>query len=211
MSIQRGALALAPLPSAGEVTSLQVALARALGTGRPSDADFLRSLAGLFSMHSISAGERLEWSGRPWQRVLISEEAILRLYRDSASGKRINHHFFRESEVVWPVLVPMRTSRNSFGLAAVEDGTLWSAPFEAFRQMTGVHGYWDRFARGLAEQLAEQALQREQDGQTLSALERYRKLCQEYPILCRRVPDYHLAAWIGVASATFSRLKHHPV
>lgn len=48
---------------------------------------------------------------------------------------------------------------------------------------------------------------REYHRQTLSARERYQIMVRDYPELIRRIPDFQLAAWLGVAPATFSRLK----
>jgi predicted component of type VI protein secretion system len=59
-----------------------------------------------------------------------------------------------------------------------------------------------------AAPIEELTSMREFRKQTLQAGERYRLMLQEYPELVRRVPDNQLAAWLGVASATFSRLKH---
>ena len=88
---------------------------------------------------------------------------------------------------------------------------VWSAPFDSFRRYLQKTGHWTRFALVLTEQLAEQALSREMEQQTLSALDRYRHMVSDYPELIDRVPDYQLASWLGVASATFSRLKHQGI
>ncbi len=177
----------------------------------PADAELLDDLVRLFERNEAAPGRTLEKSGQAWKNVYVLEEGIARLYRQGTGGKVCIHHFFREGDVMWPVFARSRSPRNTLCMAAVENCILWSAPFDTFRRLLQRSGHWARFALVLTEQLAEQALLREVEQQTLSALDRYRRMVADFPELVERVPDYQLASWLGVASATFSRLKHQGV
>jgi hypothetical protein len=45
------------------------------------------------------------------------------------------------------------------------------------------------------------------DNLSLSAEERFEKMCKKYPTLIQRVPQKHLASYIGVTPEFFSKMK----
>lgn len=174
-----------------------------------SENRLFKRLCPLFTSATVTADQALERHDRPWQRVYLVQHGILRLFRESPQGKVAIHHFFAEGAIVWPVFGRSRTVRNTLCLSAVTPAKLWVADFRSFRDTlrNECEGQWARFALSLTEELAELAIMREYHRQTLSARERYRIMVRDYPELIRRIPDFQLAAWLGVAPATFSRLK----
>ncbi|WP_323751775.1 Crp/Fnr family transcriptional regulator [Marinobacter sp.] len=174
-----------------------------------NEALFLNDIARLFHLRRFDAETPLEKHDSPWSNVYLIQYGILRLFRESSTGKVAVHHFFTEGDLVWPVFGRTRTIRNTLCLTSVVPATLWVADFAAFRSAIQGHGdgLWAKFALMLTEELAELTSMREFRKQTMPAKERYELLLDEYPELMKRVPDNQLAAWLGVVPATFSRLK----
>ena len=202
-----------PVP-ASEFEALLNSLSRVFGLRLPDRNDdpdhlFLRAVGELFRKTTISPETALEIHQQPWVNVYLVQHGVLRLFRETNSGKVSIHHFFTEGDMIWPVFGRTRTVRNTLCLTSVTHCTLWVADFRAFRaSIRACSGdRWARFALALTEELAELATMREFHKQTLSATERYGILVRDYPELIRRVPDFQLAAFLGVAPATFSRLK----
>ncbi|MBC7184341.1 MAG: Crp/Fnr family transcriptional regulator [Marinobacter sp.] len=200
--------------AAPESTALLNGLSRIFGIrveGHESDPDarFLADLARLFHQRRVDAETGLEKHDSPWANVYLIQYGILRLFREAPNGKISVHHFFSEGDMVWPVFGRSRTVRNTLCLTSCTPATLWVADFAAFRSAIQSHGegLWPRFALALTEEMAELTSMREFRKHTMSALERYQLLLEEYPELVRRVPDNQLASWLGVVPATFSRLK----
>ncbi|MFC0703093.1 cAMP-binding domain of CRP or a regulatory subunit of cAMP-dependent protein kinases [Marinobacter persicus] len=173
------------------------------------DACFLGDLARLFHPHQVDAETSLEKHDSPWTNVYLIESGVLRLFRESPTGKVAVHHFFSEGDLVWPVFGRSRTVRNTLCLTSSLPAKLWVADFSAFRAAIQNHGdgRWQKFALVLTEEIAELTSMREYRKQTMPATQRYQILLEEYPELVRRVPDNQLASWLGVVPATFSRLK----
>lgn len=173
------------------------------------DARFLADLAKLFHQRRVDAEAQMEKHDTPWANVYLIQYGIMRLFRESPSGKVAVHHFFTEGDMVWPVFGRSRTIRNTLCLTTVTPATVWVADFSAFR--AAIHargeGFWPRFAMALTEEMAELSSMREFRKHTMPAKERYHLLLEEYPELVKRVPDNQLASWLGVVPATFSRLK----
>ncbi|OEY67946.1 cyclic nucleotide-binding protein [Marinobacter sp. X15-166B] len=202
-------------PPPADNLALMNGLSRVFGVGlggpdsHHPDAHLLDELAPLFHKTSVCAEAPLERHQRPWTQVYLVQHGVVRLFRESPSGKISIHHFFTEGALVWPVFGRSRTPRNTLCLSAVTSCTLWVADFHRFRSVIRSHseGRWARFALALTEELAELACMREYHKQTLCAQERYQLLLRDYPELVKRVPGWQLASWLGVVPATLSRLK----
>lgn len=199
----------------GRVRALRNSLARVLGWGIPdrlsrSRRQLLDDMAALFEHRSYGAEVNLETRNRTWQRIYLVEYGVARLYRKNDEGRVSIHHFFDEGSAIWPVFARTRSERNTLCLTTVTPCTVWEADFRPFRELIKQDGdgAWAHFALALMEELAERSTMREFERQTLSAEERYQIMVRDYPELVERVPDYQLAAWLGVATATYSRLKN---
>lgn len=199
----------------GRARSLRNSLARVLGWGMPerlssSRQALLERMAALFEHKTYGSEVTLEKHNRAWQRIYLVEFGVARLYRQSPDKRVSIHHFFDEGCAIWPVFARTRSERNTLCLTTVTPCTVWEADFFPFRDCIKQdgEGAWAHFALSLMEELAEKSTIREFERQTLSAEERYQIMVRDYPELVQRIPDYQLAAWLGVATATFSRLKN---
>jgi CRP/FNR family transcriptional regulator, anaerobic regulatory protein len=65
----------------------------------------------------------------------------------------------------------------------------------------------ERFFRILAENSLVAHQERLMDNLSLTAEERFEKMCKKYPTLIKRVPQKHLASYIGVTPEFFSKMK----
>jgi CRP/FNR family transcriptional regulator, anaerobic regulatory protein len=65
----------------------------------------------------------------------------------------------------------------------------------------------ERFFRILAENSLVAHQERLMDNLSLSAEERFEKMCQKYPSLIQKVAQKHLASYIGVTPEFFSKMK----
>lgn len=173
------------------------------------EALLLSDLAGLFRLHKMEPEHVMEEHDHPWSHVYLLQHGVVRMFRETSSGKVAIHHFFAEGDIIWPVFGRSRTVRNTLCLNSCTAVTAWVADFSAFRSAIQSHGegHWPKFALALTEELAELASMREFRKQTMDACERYMLMQEEYPELVKRVQDNQLAAWLGVVPATFSRLK----
>lgn len=203
-----------PEPASGELALLH-GLSRVFGihlrtAGQQPDHPLLAALSRLFHKVAVDPDTDLEQQLKPWANAYLIQHGVLRLFRETPATKVSIHHFFTEGDLAWPVFGRTRTGRNTLCLSTVTHATLWVADFQAFRTTIRQYGegHWARFALALTEELAEQATMREFQRQTLCAGERYQLLLRDYPELIKRVPDNQLASWLGVAPATYSRLKN---
>lgn len=65
----------------------------------------------------------------------------------------------------------------------------------------------ERFFRILAENSLVTHQERLMDNLSLTAEERYEKFCKKYPTLIHKLPQKHIASYIGVTPEFFSKMK----
>ena len=65
----------------------------------------------------------------------------------------------------------------------------------------------ERFFRILAENSLVAHQERLIDSLNLSAEERFEKFCLKYPTLLQKIPQKHIASYIGVTPEFFSKMK----
>ena len=59
----------------------------------------------------------------------------------------------------------------------------------------------------MAEAFAEEKFLREYEFLIHSPADRYLAFCKDHPALAERLPDYHLASYLGITNVSLSRIK----
>ena len=168
----------------------------------------LAELSAMFIEREYPRKQTLVSAGEKWDKVFFIHQGIVRLYYTDNEGREFNKAFFQEGHLVWPVAPSARRNDSLFSIAALEDIKLSVCNFEAFYSWLIHHGYWENFALPYAEFFAEEKFLREYDFLVSSASERFRKFSLKYPELAKRIPDYHLATYIGITNVSLSRIKN---
>ncbi len=145
--------------------------------------------------------------GDRWNKVFFVERGIVRLFFDTPDGREFNKNFFMEGDFVWPATPATRRHPSLFSIATLETSYIWLADFAPFQKQLMTIQRWEAFALPFAETLADQKIHREYEFLMFDAKTRYLSLLQQNPQLVRRVPDYHLASYLGMTNVTLSRVK----
>ncbi len=69
------------------------------------------------------------------------------------------------------------------------------------------HPAWLRFAKMMAERLFYRKEQKEIELLKCTAEERYRRFLTDFPGLSQRVPQYHIATYLGITPESLSRIR----
>lgn len=98
--------------------------------------------------------------------------------------------------------------RSPFTIEAMEDSIVIEISHDLLKQLMKQYHSWERFIRISVERLYSRKEERERELLYLSARERYNACLRKYPGLDLRVPQYHIASYIGVSPVSLSRLLH---
>lgn len=164
-------------------------------------------LAGLFIERRYQRKITLVPAGEKWDKVFFIHRGIIRLYYTDKDGREFNKGFFREGQLVWPAAPSARHQESLFTIATLEECRISVCGFAPFFSWLKRHNYWEKFALPYTESLAEEKFLREYEFLMKPATERFRNFCIENPELAERIPDYHLASYLGITNVSLSRIK----
>ncbi len=172
-----------------------------------TDEEELADLSGMFARRQYPRKTMIVPAGDKWNKVFYIHHGIIRLFYIDIEGREFNKGFFREKHLVWPIAPVARNNEILFSIAALEDVSAYVCLFERFYTWLNQHGYWEKFALPYAESMAEDKFLREYEFLMNSATERFHNFCTEHPDLVKRIPDYHLASYLGITNVSLSRIK----
>lgn len=183
------------------------ALRRRVFHNRSVEDDKLAELSSFFVKKQCPRNYVFLHAGEKWNYVLYIHEGVIRLFYGDENGREFNKGFFWEDHLVWPVAPSARRDDSLFSIAALESCVVSVCPFKPFYDWLRLSGWWETFALPYAEAFAEQKFLREYEFLMSSARDRYRSFCKEFPGLAHRIPDYHIASYIGITNVSLSRIK----
>ncbi|MEH0018132.1 MAG: Crp/Fnr family transcriptional regulator [Desulfobacter sp.] len=187
--------------------SLAAALKRDLFRDTRHRAGDLAGLSDLFITRRYSSKSMLVNAGEKWETVYFIHKGLIRLFYTDKEGREFNKGFFRENHFLWPVAPSARKDDSLFSIVALEDIKVSVCRFDLFYSWLSQHGHWERFALPYAESFATEKFMREYEFLIHSATERYQNFCARDPDLAGRIPDYHLASYLGITNVSLSRIK----
>lgn len=147
----------------------------------------------------LRQGDAVDWLG-------FLESGLLRMVCNTGD-REINLGFETEGAFVGGYEAYMTRAPARFALEALEKSVVLRFDRSLIESLAAEHACW----RELLGRAAEVELVRKLDAdlrvRTQTADERYRDLARTNPGWLRRVPQYHLASYLGVAPETLSRIR----
>jgi CRP-like cAMP-binding protein len=161
----------------------------------------------IFSVQQLKEGEHWIKAGDSCEDFFYISEGILRLYYIDHAGNEINEGFYDEGELLGPISSYVNGSPCPYYIQALEPATLVVANYHKFHaygfdrpeilrfEITFMHNLFVRNAK--------------RDGKRIlsSGEQRYRWFCREYPQFLERVPQYHIASFLGMNAVSLSRIR----
>ncbi len=166
-----------------------------------------RTFAAMFEVKTLEAPEHLHYPGDKEHKLIFVSSGLLRFYYPGEDGKESNKAFLTEGTFGGALAAAGLGLPLIYGVEALEETSLLAADLSDLLALYDEHPVFDRFGRKLAEHILMRKEVRMRALLQQTAKERYAALRQTEPELVRRVPQYHLASYLGVTEASLSRLK----
>jgi len=149
--------------------------------------------------------------GQVCKTLLFIHQGLFRYYL-LHEGKEITKDFAVDSQN------PFCTAFTSFMLQkpseiwieALEASQVWAWDKSDVQPLFEHHPLWQLFAKRMAEQLFYRKEQKEIELLKCSAQERYKRFLADFPGLSQRVPQYHIATYLGIVPESLSRIRAQP-
>ncbi|WP_054532789.1 Crp/Fnr family transcriptional regulator [Herpetosiphon geysericola] len=164
-------------------------------------------LAAIFHQRSVAAGTHLLLPGSHSHELVFVCSGLLRFYYLTEQGGEANKAFIAEGAFAGPLASSVLNLPVIYGAQALEPSVLLVASYSAFSALFDRHPVFDRLGRKLAEYLLVGKELRMRTLLLHQAKDRYLAFVNQYPDLIERIPQYHIAGYLGITEVSLSRLK----
>ncbi|MBT1711860.1 Crp/Fnr family transcriptional regulator [Fulvivirgaceae bacterium PWU5] len=167
-------------------------------------------LAGLFKPLKLNAGEYFLEEGQLCRYVGFIEEGLVR-YHMNDNGSQKTLYFSKEGEFVsnYQSFLPREPSNTS--IQAIEDTALQVINYENLQQLYSGVSEGEKLGRLAIENVFLSSLQQLKSFYKDSPAERYQQFLRSYPSLAQRIPQYHIASYVGIKPQSLSRIRKRMV
>ena len=167
------------------------------------------TLAEIFRERVVKAQEYILLPGDYVHELLFVCSGLLRFYYLSEDGTESNKAFIAENTFAGPLASSVLKMPVIYGIQALEPTTLLVAKYSDFVALFDEHPAFDRLGRKLAEWLLVRKELRTRNLLQHQAKDRYLAFRQQFPDMVERVPQYHIASYLGITEVSLSRLKRN--
>lgn len=160
----------------------------------------------LFVQRPLKAGDYFLREGNVCRDVAFIEKGLLRYYMIT-NGEEQTLHFGRENDFAcsYPSYLPQTPARTN--IQAVEDTILYTASRENMDLLYRDLKEGERFGRMAIEGVFVWVMEQMNSMYTDTPEQRYLGFLATYPDLAQRLPQYHIASYVGVKPQSLSRIR----
>lgn len=162
---------------------------------------------GRMTTKAYDSDDFLVHTGEITDTLYLLESGLVRLYYTTPDGKERNKAFYRAGQITGPVSAAITSSPAPFSIQCLEPTEAICFHFSDLLRATRFNADLAALYRELLAEAFIRNEQREAVLLTCNAEQRYAWLQQNEPDLLERVPQFHIASYLGVDAVSLSRLK----
>ncbi|MCH9813668.1 MAG: Crp/Fnr family transcriptional regulator [Epsilonproteobacteria bacterium] len=148
----------------------------------------------------ISAGDKVK-------NICFISSGLVRFYYLTENGKDFNKSFASQGEIISSISSLITDEASPFFVETLLPTECFCISYDDFVLLTESHVEWNRLAMKLLEFLALKKEKREADFLLLSAQKRYEGFLYELAHLEKKIPNYHIASYLGITEVALSRIR----
>ena len=167
----------------------------------------LWSMAGLFVADELKKGEYFIEKGVVAKEIAFLETGFVRAYYLNSEGKEYNKTFFAAPSIIGSYGSLISKRPNEVAQQALTDCRIWRASFDRIEALSIDNIEIERLRRIIAEGFFLNLEKKELGMALQDADQRYLTLREEYPGIELEVPQYHIAAYLGISPTHLSRIR----
>ena len=132
---------------------------------------------------------------------------MVRFFYSTQDGKEFNKHFAMENQFAGSMHSLSLNAPCGFYIQALEKTTTLVLPHKVMQTSYQRHPCWDRLGRKNAEYMFLFKEAREKELLLDSLETRYHRFLKNFPGISERIPQYHIASYLGVTDVALSRIR----
>lgn len=172
----------------------------------PLTAEEKEAVDRLIPIKEFKKGEVLLNEGSVSRKCYFTIKGCVRSYQIK-EGKERTTQFFVEGEPIASLLSYLNKTPANHFFECIEDSTLAVLSYDNEQELYAQHSKFEALCRNSIEQEFGKQQEILQNYLTKNPEERYLMLQETRPDLLQRVPQYHLASFLGVQPESLSRIR----
>ena len=132
---------------------------------------------------------------------------LVRFYYLTDNGKEVNKSFVETNRFFAAPFNILQQQYPRYYVEALEDTVLLCIPMTLIERLCESNIHWSNLVRIQFNYLVEKKVAKEAQLLLSSAQERYLSLVEDSPGLVDKLPNYHIASYIGVTQEALSRIR----
>lgn len=160
-----------------------------------------------FHIQMVAEGRHWIRAGEHCEEFFFISEGLVRLYYVDQEGNEVNEGFYEEGMLLGPISSFVNGTPCPYYIQAIEACTLVVANYQLFHDYAYDKPEILRFEITFMQNLFVSNAKRDAKRLLNNGEQRYRWFCREYPHLLDRIPQYHIASFLGMTPVSLSRLR----
>ncbi|GEN70647.1 Crp/Fnr family transcriptional regulator [Chryseobacterium lathyri] len=160
-----------------------------------------------FRPMKLKKNELLLANGQSSQRTFFVVKGCLRIFFINEEGQDSTRYFAFENQFATALVSFITSEPSDEFIQAVEDSEVYYITHSSFYHLLDEIPQWEKFYRKYLEMAYVNNTRRLMSFLVQDALEKYRQLLDENPIIVRRLSNKMVASYLNISQETLSRLK----
>lgn len=166
-----------------------------------------RQIKNYLNVMEVPAKQSLQTAGAPVKRHYFIISGLVRLFYITPDGKDINKGFYSEGHIAGSLSGLILNEPSRFGIETIEPCVLVALDLSEFHTLMATCKGWAAMFHYSCQRMLIRNERREAELLTLSAKERYLQFCKNFEREIGRIPQYHIASYLGITPVALSRYK----
>jgi hypothetical protein len=167
-----------------------------------------KEVSPLFTKVELSPGDFFVKENVYAKKIAFLEEGIIRAFFTNKEAKEYNKQFFIDSSLIGAYSSLLTNERNKIPQQALTKCVLWEAKYSEIKKLFKKFHDFEKLGRKIAEYYFLEKERKELEMALLNATERYLLFKKSFPNLEQKIPQYHIASYLGVTATQLSRLRN---
>ncbi|MBB6459298.1 Crp/Fnr family transcriptional regulator [Flammeovirga kamogawensis] len=136
------------------------------------------------------------------------EKGCVRAFFTNKEAKEYNKQFFIAPSLIGAYTSLLTGKINKIPQQALTECTLWVVNFKALEKRYSQYHDLERLGRKIAEYYFLEKEEKELEMALKDATQRYLIFSKKFPNLDQKIPQYHIASYLGISATQLSRLRN---
>ena len=146
-------------------------------------------------------------AGQPSKSCFFIVEGLVRFFYLTFEGKERNKGFYGKHQIVGGLSSLILNEPSRFSIETLEPSVLVEIPSRLFMDLKVRHLGWERFFNLCCQLMLIRNERREAELLTQTPKARYLQFVRNFPEYKNRIPQYHIASYLGITPVALSKYK----